>query len=352
LDGIHAHVEAGVTTISQCTLAVCTRNRDGIRAERGGEGCQWARSVRLLAFACWLLAACLHPLQAQEDDPQWQRHSVGVFAIEYHAIDRGFAMIVADAVEVSRRRLAEELGLREFRNSRIVVAFDPAQFYRLCGPGFPHWGGACANPEGRLIVLKSPRWGDIGRGDIGATVRHEMTHLGVGILRRGQWIPTWLEEGLAVVQSGLPRGLAEGTGSQVSISRALHTGSLLELDDLESLHGYGNLPAELAYLQAESAVRYFIERYGRVALIQLLTHVGRGVEFREAFDRVTGGGWFRFEEDWRAWLKSNSAGYFLLDFASWVWLGIIPLAIAAWGVRRWRARRILAAWREEDADEL
>jgi len=287
-----------------------------------------------------------------EDDPAWQRIFVGPFALEFHAVDGDFARSVADVVEISRRRLAEDLGLREFRNSRIVVAFDAPQFYRLCGPGFPHWGGACANPEARLIVLKSPRWGDSDPASVGATVRHELTHLGVGILRRGQWIPTWLEEGLAVVESGLPRGLAEGTGSQVSISRALHTGSLLDLDELEDLHAYGSVSAELAYLEAESAVRFFLERHGRLALIQLLTLVGRGVGFPEAFDRATAGGWFRFETEWREWLEEHSAGYFLLDFASWLWLGIVALGVAAWTVRRWRARRILQRWSDEEVDEL
>lgn len=317
------------------------------------------RPFRLLA-ALLALVACFAgaPAHAQDKRPEdgegWRRMGIGVFTLEYHDADRDYAMDVASTVETSRRRIADDLGLRDFRNSRIVVAYDAPQFYRLCGPGFPHWGGACANSEARLIVLKSPRWGDIGRGDGGSTVRHEMTHLGVGILRRGRWIPTWLEEGLAVVQSGLPRGLAEGTGSEVSISRALHTGSLIPLEDLESLHGYGSVSADLAYLEAESAVRFFLQRYGRVAMIQLLTHVGRGADFREAFDRVSGGGWYRFEDDWRAWLKENSAGYFLLDFASWLWLGIIGLAAAGWGVRRLRARRILAAWREEDEqdDEL
>lgn len=305
-----------------------------------------------------LLALLALPRTAASQDerpeigPDWRRLDIGVFTLEYHVADQNYAMDVAATVETSRRRIAEDLGLRDFRNSRIVIAWDAPQFYRLCGPGFPHWGGACANPEARLIVLKSPRWGDIGRDDSGATVRHEMTHLGVGILRRGKWIPTWLEEGLAVVQSGLPRGLAEGTGSQMSISRALHTGSLIDLDDLEGLHGYGSMSAELAYLEAESAVRFFLERYGRVAMIQLLTHVGRGVDFHTAFDRVSGGGWYRFEDDWRAWLKENSGGYFLLDFASWLWLGIILLAGVAWLVRHLRARRILETWQEEDLDEL
>lgn len=275
--------------------------------------------------------------------------NLGDFRLYFHLADRDYALGVADVVRTCEQRLADELDLRSFRGSQIVVAWDPEHFYRLAGSGTPHWAGAVANPEQGRIVLKSPRWGDA-EPDAGATIRHEMTHLGVGRLRRGNWIPVWLEEGLAVHLSGLPLG-SNPDGGDVSLSKALSLGSLISLDKLESLHSYGSMNADLAYKEAESAVRFLLERHGRVALGHMLTLVGRGVGFNEAFDQATGGGYYRFESEWRSWLKKQRGAYFLLDFSSWVWGGIILLGVVAWWARRLRARRILKRWSAEEEEE-
>jgi hypothetical protein len=273
---------------------------------------------------------------------------LGDFRLYFHVVDRDYALHVSEVVQAGEQRLAEELDLRSFRGSQIVVAWDPPHFYRLAGSGTPHWAGAVTNPERQRIVLKSPRWGDA-EPDAGATIRHEMTHLGVARLRRGHWIPVWLEEGLAVRLSGLPLSMdAEGGAS---LSKALSLGSLLSLDQLERLNSYGSISADLAYKEAESAARFFIERHGRVALIHMLTLVGRGADFPVAFDQATGGGYFRFEEEWRHWLKKQRGLYFLLDFSSWVWVGIVGLGAGVWWMRRRRAKRILERWAGEEEDE-
>jgi hypothetical protein len=279
----------------------------------------------------------------------FQEQDLGDFRLFFHRVDAGYARHVAGVVQASEQRLADELDLRSFRGSQIVVAWDPPHFYRLAGSGTPHWAGAVANPEQNRIVLKSPRWGDA-EPDAGATIRHEMTHLGIGRLRRGHWIPVWLEEGLAVRLSGLPLGISPD-GGDMSLSKALSTGSLISLDDLESLNSYGSQQADLAYKEAESAVRFFLERHGRVALVHLLTLVGRGTGYNEAFDQATGGGYYRFESEWKAWLKSQRGMYFLLDFSSWVWGGIILLGVLAWWMRRRRARNILSRWSQEVEEE-
>ncbi|MFA7330443.1 MAG: hypothetical protein WC326_05140 [Candidatus Delongbacteria bacterium] len=319
-----------------------------------------APSIPFLFLLLWSLAGA--PLWAAPSVPPsmldgltpavaagYESLDLGDFHLFFHRGDGTYARHVANVVQSSQLRLADELDMRSFHGSQIVVAWDPQHFYRLAGSGTPHWAGAVANAEQRRIVLKSPRWGDA-RDDAGATIRHEMTHLAVGRLRRGQWIPVWLEEGLAVRLSGLPLG-TNPDGGQMSLSKALSTGSLPALDKLEDLNSYGSLGAELAYQQAESAVDFFLERHGRVALVQLLTKVGRGVGFEEAFDQATGGGFYRFESEWRAWLKAKRGLYFLVDISSWIWGGIILLAGLTWWIRRQRARRVLQRWRSEEEEE-
>lgn len=274
---------------------------------------------------------------------------LGDFTLFFHPVDQAYAAHVAAVIHGAQSRLQQELSLSSMRGSQVVVAWDPSHFYRLAGSGTPHWAGAVANVEARRIVLKSPRWGDA-EPDAGATIRHEMTHLAVGRITRGKRIPVWLEEGLAVHLSGLPYHAHMQEGG-TSLARAMATGSLLSLDELESLHGFSSLNADLAYQEAESAVRFLLERHGRVALMHTLTQVGRGKEFSSAFDAATGGAFFRFEMEWRAWLKKQRGLYFLMDFSSWVWGGILVLAALVWWMRRRRAKRILAQWSREEQDD-
>lgn len=279
----------------------------------------------------------------------YQSQRMGDFTLYYHPVDQAYAAHVAAVIEGAQARLREELSLHNLRGSQVVVAWDPDHFYRLAGAGTPHWAGAVTNTERARIVLKSPRWGDT-EGDAGATIRHEMTHLAVARLTRGQRIPVWLEEGLAVHLSGLPFHAQMQEGG-ASLSRALVTGGLPSLEELERLHSFDGMKADLAYQVAESAVRFLLERHGRVALMQTLTQVGRGREFSAAFDGATGGGYYRFETEWRAWLKDQGGLYFLMDFSSWVWGGIVALVVVVWWIRHRRAQRILKRWAQEEREE-
>jgi hypothetical protein len=299
-----------------------------------------------------VLAICLRAeslLDGLPPDVAAQYHEIksGRMRILYHRVDEGMARRLAEAVGVSSRRLADELDIRELPRASIVIAFDKDHFYRISGGSTPHWAGAVTLASRRLIVFRSPRWGDVG-DDLSATMRHELAHLGMGLLHRGNWIPTWMEEGVAVVLSGLPRAFAPD-GGRMGLSRAMATGSLLDLDEIESLHGFAGEQVGLAYMESESAVRFFLERYGRVSLVQLLGKVGRGTPFPQAFDEATGGGWFRFEEEWRDWLSDKGGLLFLTDIGSWIWILILLLALLAFLVKSLRNRKIRARWQAEEA---
>jgi hypothetical protein len=293
-----------------------------------------------------LPAALSKSLQA-ETAAAYRVRQIGPFRLYYHPADQTFAETSVIVIEQSRSHLAERFGLSNFRNARVVIAFDAVHFQALAGSAFPHWGAACALPSKRQILLKSPRFSR-NREHPGSTIRHEMAHLAVGILCRDKRPPVWLNEGIAVIESGLPMQPGQqGT----SLSSALLTGNLLSLDDMESLHGYNSGDADLAYREAENATRYFLERFGHLALVQLLTEVGRGRAFPEAFDLVTGGAWFRFESDWEDHLDERMGFYFLVDAISWFWLLIFPLGGFAIWVRRRKSKKILEKWADEIVEE-
>ncbi len=299
------------------------------------------RTILLLIFLLTLPLA----VQAQErSNPveDFVRQRVGDFVLEYHPADEAYANQVGATLLMGSARLRKDFSIPSFRGSRLVIAWDSYHFEELSGGHFPHWGAALARPEDRLIVMKSPRWANVMRNPTG-TVMHEMVHLATGMLTNNHRIPIWLSEGIAVEESGEVRG-----DSPISMATAMTSGALMDLWELDGLHGFSSEHAGLAYLQAESAVIFFKERYGRFTLIQLLLEVGRGTPFEQAFDHVTAGGWYGFNQEYKEWARKRFGGYFIQDLNTWIWVGIVLLAGVAVLLRKLRARRIVARWEEEE----
>lgn len=104
---------------------------------------------------------------------------------------------------------------------------------------------------------------------------HELTHAIVySIAPRG--VPQWLNEGLAqAFEPDAPRSTAP---------RAVAP----PLSKLEtSFAGLDNGQARAAYAQSAAAVRTLIEQAGTAAVLNLLTFIGEGIPFEQAFERAT-----------------------------------------------------------------
>src|SRR5438132_10175601 len=141
-------------------------------------------------------------------------------------------------------------------------------------------------------ITRSPTWaGGVFDGKIRAPMRgalndpkqlekvlaHEFTHALVkSMAPRG--VPTWLDEGLAVVFEAGDLRWAERLARQAP--------SLIPLSRLHD--GFLSLPADqvpLAYAESALAVRMLIERGGVPALTALLQDLAEGQEFTQAFER-------------------------------------------------------------------
>jgi tetratricopeptide (TPR) repeat protein len=152
-----------------------------------------------------------------------------------------------------------------------VVLYTREQFQDITQS--PAWAGGAFDGRIRLPVqgaLKNPR-------EFERVLAHEFTHAIVrSIAPRG--VPVWLDEGLAVQFEG---GDLDQKRAQVSGARDLPT-----LDRLE--RSFATLPdadARLAYAQSAVAVDTLLKEAGAPALVNLLTDIGNGVPFAEAFGR-------------------------------------------------------------------
>ena len=152
-----------------------------------------------------------------------------------------------------------------------VVLYTQQQFRDITRS--PDW--AAASYDGRIRV---PMRGALARpAELERVIVHEFTHALVrGIAPHG--IPTWLNEGLAVLFE--PQGL-ERAKRQIGGTRAR-----LPHDRLGgTFGGFSPREARLAYAQSAVAVDRLIGLAGTPAVVELLRDLARGEAFDAAFER-------------------------------------------------------------------
>jgi tetratricopeptide (TPR) repeat protein len=152
-----------------------------------------------------------------------------------------------------------------------VVLYTDEQFRDITRS--PTWAGGVF--DGKIRVPMRGALND--SRQLEKVLAHEFTHALVKSLApRG--VPTWVDEGLAVVFEMGDLKWAERLARQAP-----------SLTPLPRLHdGFLSLPAEqvpLAYAESALAVRMLIERGGIPALTALLQDLAEGQEFTQAFER-------------------------------------------------------------------
>jgi len=144
-----------------------------------------------------------------------------------------------------------------------------------------------ASFDGRIRVpmrgaVENPR-------ELERVLAHEFTHaLIYSIAPRG--VPQWLNEGLAQL-------FEPERGSQTPDL----TGPMIPLSRLErTFEGLDDTQARLAYDQSVGAVQALVDRAGMTGVLNLLSFVGQGVPFAEAFERAAFVGYAEFQASWAA----------------------------------------------------
>lgn len=154
-----------------------------------------------------------------------------------------------------------------------VVLYTEQQFRDVTRS--PQWAAAAF--DGRIRV---PMRGALERSEeLERVLAHEFTHALVQtIAPRG--VPTWLNEGLAVMFEPAGRDWSEQTLSRVS--------GRIPLQRLAN--GFGSLAdteARVAYAESADAVRQLFDQSGSTAIVALLQDIARGRPFAEAFAERT-----------------------------------------------------------------
>ncbi len=151
---------------------------------------------------------------------------------EIQAHDQNIASEVETILESSYQRISDFLEDSLTEVVSVYVLDNEEEFVSMVGNKFPDWGVACAIPRRNLIILKSPIEFRYYR-PFSQVVTHELAHIFMGTLSGQGRVPRWLDEGFAMYHSQEWR-----IGQEVAVARAVLTGSILPLSQIESVNAF------------------------------------------------------------------------------------------------------------------
>jgi hypothetical protein len=198
-----------------------------------------------------------------------------------------------DAAAQALVRLSQDVGIRAEKPVNIYIYANTndlkeAILYE------PSWIGGQAFPEYNIVIIGVSTdqldWGK-------STEAHELTHVLVGHLTFTclGFIPTWLNEGLAMYGEGGP-----GSGQMAQFDQAKAAGQLLALRSLAGNFSEESDRANLSYTESYSVVNFLIQTYARDKMTALLSGLHNGATADEALQSVYGFNTEGLEDAWRA----------------------------------------------------
>jgi hypothetical protein len=212
-----------------------------------------------------------------DDRFNWKTVTAGLIRMHWYGLDASQGQTFADIGAAGLAKAVSYIGATESAPIDFFVYPNQQDFMQALGPGTGENVGGLANAAGRTcFALIEPSYLSYGR----SVIPHELTHVVFHDATDNPYSrpPDWLNEGLATY-------LADGydSSNRSLVRRAVADKSLMPLAALA-----GDFPSptdrfELAYAEATSAVDFFVRKYGKPAMNDLLAAYGRGATDDEAF---------------------------------------------------------------------
>jgi tetratricopeptide (TPR) repeat protein len=194
--------------------------------------------------------------------------------------DQPLAARVSDLLEAAYWKVGGALGVYP-PDVLTVILYSKEQFRDVTQS--PSWAGGAY--DGRIRI---PVGGRIDEKELARVIAHELTHAVVHSLApRG--LPAWLDEGLAQLMESdrIPAPIPDGA-------------RVPPLSSLEgSLAGLSPQDARTAYAVSAAAAQALLDRAGPMVMVNLLTYLGNGTAFPDAFERAALMPYADFLRSWR-----------------------------------------------------
>lgn len=223
----------------------------------------------------------------------WQAISGGNITLHYYDGGQSFGQALHDAAAQALVRLSKDVGISSDKPVDIYIYANTSDLQASILYE-PSWVGGQAFPETNIVIIGVSTdqldWGK-------STEAHELTHVLVGHLTFSclGFIPTWLNEGLAMYGEGGPAAAEVNQFDQAKTAN-----QLLALSSLAGAFSDEANRANLSYTEAYSVVNYLIQTYGRDKMTALLISLRNGNTIDQALQSAYGFDTNGLEDVWRA----------------------------------------------------
>ncbi|MCH7753945.1 hypothetical protein IH970_02315 [candidate division KSB1 bacterium] len=273
----------------------------------------------------------------------WEKIETPLFQVYYFKAEKHYAEELSTLLRSSYKELSRKLELPVASQVKVFLCPSDEIFGKLTGNYIPHWGAGVADPTQSVIVLKSPALTEDHDG-FPKLVKHELVHIMIGqsVGPPGK-LPRWFSEGIATLFS-----YDEHFASGKSISKALLSDSIIPLDEIDEVLKFHQVKATLAYEESYSFTLFLQEKFGLPMLVDLIHALNKDLTFEATFTQVFEADLFELELEWYEFLEKKYRWRFLLDFETFLWIFILFLFIFVFVAIRFKNRRIMNRWEEEE----
>jgi Peptidase MA superfamily len=230
------------------------------------------------------------------NDDRFDWSSVSSDQVTVHAYnhDDSFDAEILDSAQSAVNRLESDFGLEQISPVDIWVYDSNQDFVGARLTNSETWSAAVTFPELNLVlaVLPADRLSEIGR-----IVPHEISHQVLHQATKNPFNhpPTWLDEGLAVMNQDNGNENAEEI-----VQAAAADGRLIPIRSLNSSFPYDPNEVDLAYAESLSVVTFIIDHFGADKMGQLIAVYRDGISHDDAARRALGVDLDELDRLWKA----------------------------------------------------
>ena len=261
---------------------------------------------------------------------------------EVHSGNQKFSAEIDQVLEEGYRKAWTYFDFNLPEKITVYVTANSEEFDRLVSGTLPDWSIACAIPERNLIVLKSPDRYHY-RKNLAEVLKHELAHIFLGKYFDADKIPTWMNEGYAVWFSE-----SWGWEERILVARAVLTGSVPKLSQLDSLGHFRQSKAQLGYALSFLALSYLESQYGQRSFKEIIDHYSKTGDWDQAFLQVAGLEYEMFQKEFEQMVRKRYNWAAILTDGFVIWTGLALLFILLYLIKRRRNRRIIQRWEKEE----
>jgi hypothetical protein len=245
-----------------------------------------------------------------------------------------------------REKLAASLGQTVLEHVELRIARTPEEMANVAPAALPPpayaVGVAYPGLDLVLLTLTEPRTSE--GTDLGEVFRHELAHIALNDAVRGQHVPTWFNEGLAIHLSG-----ERFFDRQKTLWDARLSGTILPLDQIDRSFPSESYDVSIAYAESADFVRFLLRKADSARFIALVQRVRDGQAFNGALGNAYGTDVRKLEYQWRGEVDHKFNYLPVIMGGSLLWAALFGVMVAAYVKRRRRAKKTLARWAREEA---